>query len=317
MKGTLDEPPIVLRGRRAGGVWMLILSAIFIAGGFLMLSSGQSPAMAILIIGFFGLIAVFGLVTMVSPARLEIGPTGLVQKVLWRTTTLAWADVHHFRPAKLMSSRMVGFDYVNGPPPERERLASMSMAAAGVHGALPTGWEVGPNRLSDLLNEARRRWHAATVQVSERPAAAPVSQVRRIGPSPLMAALTGARLDRKSYWIAVGVVFALAVVLSLLFHSRTGIGGMTTFLFVRIFGGRLQDVGKSPWWQLFLWALVIGTVIPFAVAKAPVTMAIGAAFLVQIACTLVLGLIPGTPGANRFGPASGQPSPLALAETFR
>jgi uncharacterized membrane protein YhaH (DUF805 family) len=317
MRGALDQPPIVVRGARSQGVWLFVVGAIFVAGGFVILATGKSTGTAILTIGFFGLIAVLGLVMLVSPARLEIGPSGITQKALWRTTALAWGDVHYFRPVQVMSSRTVGFDYVHGPPPGRERVARMSMAASGAQGALPAGWEVGPNRLADMLNQARNRWIADAGQSSERPAQAPIPQFRSVGLSPLSTVLTGGRLDRKTYWIAVGAVFALGVALQLLVGERIGLSGMATFLFIRIFGGRLKDLGKSPWWQLAVWALVIEAAILFGVAKAPVNMAIGAAILVQMVCTLVLGLIPGASGENRYGPAPGRPSPLDVAETFR
>jgi uncharacterized membrane protein YhaH (DUF805 family) len=39
--------------------------------------------------------------------------------------------------------------------------------------------------------------------------------------------------------------------------------------------------------------------------------------LIQLVFTVVLGAIPGNRGPNRFGPAPGQPTPIAASETFR
>ena len=47
------------------------------------------------------------------------------------------------------------------------------------------------------------------------------------------------------------------------------------------------------------------------------SVGLGLALAVQAAFTLALGALPGEAGANRFGPAPGQPTALGLAEAFR
>jgi len=97
-----------------------------------------------------------GLGILIPAPRLEIGPSGIAQIVLWRTTRLAWPDVHEFRPSR----GLVGFDYTS-PPPKGMALRRLNAAVAGVEGALQPGWEMGPQALADLLNQARAHWLAA------------------------------------------------------------------------------------------------------------------------------------------------------------
>jgi uncharacterized membrane protein YhaH (DUF805 family) len=317
MQGSLDLPPVVVRGSLVRALGLFVGSAVFVAGGLAILVHGGSPVIGALTLGFFGLCGALALAMLISPPRLEIGPQGVVHSALWRSKAYAWTDVYNFQPVTLgISTRMVGFDYVN-PAPDKPKLARYK-ATLGVHGAIAAGLELPPDKLADLLNQARERWLGqpdAALQAAASQGASIVS--RRERPSPVTALMTGARLDRKTYWMAVGVLVALSVALSFVPGSRTGISGVSTVLLIRIYAGRLHDLGRSAWWQLVLYALMIGVLVWALAARQPAALGIGAAFLIQLAFIVVLGVIPGTRGANRFGPSPGQPTPMQLAETFR
>jgi hypothetical protein len=51
---------------------------------------------------------------------------------------------------------MVGFDYTDPSP--KGIVRKLNAAVAGVQGALQPGWEIGPQALADLLNQARAHW---------------------------------------------------------------------------------------------------------------------------------------------------------------
>jgi len=274
-------------------------------------STGPSLA-SVFSFGFFGLCGLVGLGLLIAPPRLEITPSGLTQKVLWRTTKFAWTDIYNFRPAGLgLANKTVGFDYLTERPKGRG-LKRLNSALTGGQGALQPGWEIPPQNLANLLNEARERWLDASAAVAQPSVYANPSQPA------LMAALTGARIDRKGYWQAAFVVFAGVVSMSFVLGVHDGLAPLTTLLFIRIYASRLHDFGRSGWWQLLLYGIQIPAIVLVGTAGGlPPAASVGVGFLTQLIFTAVVGAIPGNPGANRFGPPPNQRSAIAIAETFR
>jgi uncharacterized membrane protein YhaH (DUF805 family) len=107
------------------------------------------------------------------------------------------------------------------------------------------------------------------------------------------------RLARRAFWLH-GVLGLL--VMGLAAHMLLEIGGMSreaagklvtlalAWPYIAITGKRLHDLNRSAWWQLVNLVPVIG----------------------WLATLLTAGLMPGRPGANRFGPA-----PQAVRERER
>jgi uncharacterized membrane protein YhaH (DUF805 family) len=303
LRGSLDSPPIVVDGSRVRAILLAAASLSFVLGGLYVVA--QSGGLAGLVPTlFFSLTGAVALWMVLEPPRLEIGPDGIAQRVLGRTHRLSWADIHDFRPASVgIGARAVGFDYLE----ERRksgRLRRLSAAITGVEGMLQPGYELEPHRLADLLNHARERWidnEAAAVAV---PAANP--------------GFAGARMNRVVFWRCWGLVAALAVALWL----APGLGRSAPYvawvLAARLYAVRLQDIGRSGWWQIGLYGAQGATVALAAAAGWDFkTVGLALALAVQAAFTLWLGAVPGEAGANRFGPAPGQPTALGLAEAFR
>jgi uncharacterized membrane protein YhaH (DUF805 family) len=311
MLGSLDQPPIVVRASRARAAWLVVGSAVFVAIGLFLWEPKDSDVERLLCIGFFGLCGAIGLGTLIVPNRLEIGPTGLTQRVLWRTTRIAWTDAHNFRPAIIgLTNRTVGFDYLTERP-KRMALRALNTALAGVQGSLQPGWEIAPQALANLLNDARERWLASEVAPPQT-VSSPLSQPG------LFAGIAGARINRKTYWLATGIVFAIAITLAYIPGMQRGVGSLTTVLFIRIFASRLHDVGRSGWWQLVLYGAQLPAIILVgAVGGQPISVMVGVGLLIQLIFTFVLGTLPGDREANRFGAPPNQPSPAAISETFR
>jgi uncharacterized membrane protein YhaH (DUF805 family) len=286
----------------AGSAALTALAGLGLFNGF---NAGSAFGAA-----FFGLCGVFALWTLIAPPQLEIGPSGISQRVLWRTSRFAWTDIYDFRPATVgLSRKTVGFDYLK-PNPGRDGLRKLNSSIAGVQGVLQSGWDVDPATLAALLNQARERWLggvAGPVNVATQP------------PSPTgFAGFAGNRLNRKTYLIASAILLAASIGLGFLPASARGVGLAFTLFFIRLYAARLHDLGRSGWWQLVLYGVQIAIVVAvLAVGMQSIDLALGAAFLVQLLFTAVLGAVPGQPGENRFGPSPGQPSAAHEAEVFR
>ncbi len=311
MQGSLDQPPIVLQAKTSRAIVLVAISAGFVAIGLFVWPPSESSIMRLFCIAFFGLCGLVGLGTLIVPSRLEIGPSGLTQRVLWRATRLGWTDVYNFRPAIIgLANKTVGFDYLTARP-KRAALRRLNSAIAGVQGALQPGWELAPQALADLLNGAREHWLAV---------AGSAPQVVPMAPSRLtpLAGLAGARSTRKTYWLTMTVVFVIAIALGSIPGLQRGVGSLTTLLFIRIFASRLHDFGRSGWWQLVLYGVQIPAILLVGIAgHQPTGVMVGVGLLIQLIFTVVLGVIPGDRDANRFGPPPNSPTPIESAEAFR
>ena len=310
MQGSLDNPPMVIRAGRGRGALVLLFAAMLLASGGLRLSgSGGFNGFALAMLVASALVGAMGLWMVVAPARLEIGPGGVSQKVLWRNHRYAWNEVYDFRPVQLGGfSKTVGFDFLI-PRRKSAALLKFNASVTGVQAIFQPGFEVKPVELADLLNRARERW------LDARPGAAEPD--RPATPPPMASGFVGARMSRKIYWIAIAAVTLLSVGLSFLPGLGTASGGISLVFFIRIYATRLHDIGRSGWWQLGLYAVQIAAAIAFAAGGASIPIVTYAALLVQLIFTIVLGVIPGNPAVNRFGPPPGQPSAAARSEVFR
>jgi hypothetical protein len=162
MRGSLDQPPVVVTVSRGRWVRLAIGAVVLVAMGFYLLSQPGNPGAAILCIGAFGFGLAVGLVMLISPPRLEVGPSGVAQTVFWRTRRFAWSEIDNFRTAVIgLNGRVVGFDYLTTSP-KGAALRKLNASIAGVQGVFQPGWEIAPQKLADLLNEARARWVATS-----------------------------------------------------------------------------------------------------------------------------------------------------------
>ena len=64
-----------------------------------------------------------------------------------------------FAVYQVRSTRMAAWTYAPDYPKHR-RFRGAVGAITGVEGSLPSGWEIGADRLVDLLSEAKARWGA-------------------------------------------------------------------------------------------------------------------------------------------------------------
>ena len=312
MQGSLEQPPIVIRGSRGRALMVTLICAGFVAIGAAYVSGpkGFDPTMGFAMI-FFGLGLLVGLCMLVAPARLEIGPGGIAESVLWRTRRMSWNEAYNFRPVAMgMSNKFIGFDYLV-PPPKGGGLRQLNAALVGAQGALQAGWEIDSVAVANLLNQARERWlHAPAAGFA--PVTAPIT------PPPVQGVVRGGRMNRKMFLIGAAALIALGIGLSFIPGVSKGGGYGVGVAMIWLFTARLHDIGRSGWWQAGLYAVQLALVAAGAVSgEAALNLMTLAGLALQLVFTVVLGAIPGQAGPNRFGPAPGQPTPLASSEAFR
>jgi uncharacterized membrane protein YhaH (DUF805 family) len=304
VQGSFETPPIILKARPARGALALggsaLMDALVVAA---VLIAGAKVDLALLFyFAFFAVGCAAGLWMLMAPAQLVLDRDGLCERVLWRTRRFGWGEIYDFQPAVIgLMATTVGFNFTDQRP--RSPVRWLSSAISGVQESLNAGWEMDPRALASLLNSARSRWVGATA--ASDTAAAPA------------AGFAGARMDRRMFACLAGLIAPSALALSAI-PLVGGSAWVVAALFgVRIYAARLHDIGRSGWWQLGIYGLLGALALSSLAGLIPAHLALMIAAALQVAATLALCLTPGEARANRFGPAPGQPSALALAEPFR
>jgi hypothetical protein len=149
MRGSLDQPPVIVVASRWKFVLYLLIAIGFTAIGLWQVLTETPLWWAYLSIAFFGFGCIVFAAQLVRPAQLVIAPEGVTWSILWRTDRFAWWQIGPFWPQAVTTfSRHVWFDL---------RKTRDGATRAGSFG---TGWEMPVAELCDLLNAARERWCA-------------------------------------------------------------------------------------------------------------------------------------------------------------
>ncbi len=305
MQGSLDQPPIVLRGRRGRGVPLLVFGLPMLIVGALMwtrTSSAAAGGLFVFVVGFFCVTA--GILTIVVPPELTIGAEGLVLKGALRTRTYGWGQAANFRLVQLRRTTLIGFDRPGAQNIMSDVASALRTVAVSSNydAVLPGRWDAPVETVVETLNGARAKWGGLAA------ARAPMLRPRQA---------TGQRINRRVYWISLGVLTLIGGMVALLTHGTRFVGYGTLAMWVWLVARRLHDIGCSGWWQAavfpiqFLLALVLIGVFHFSASAA-----MGPMVLALLAFIAGLGTIPGNPGDNRFGPPPGVLEPERQAEVF-
>jgi hypothetical protein len=164
MQVSLDNSPVIVRSSQRTALWMLVVCILFVGVFILMLRDPAEQSNSLIAYAgaaFFGLgIPVFA-ARLLRPDTLEIGPSGLVWRSLFRSTSFRWRDVRNFRPYRptaRVRSPHIGFEFADDYQPERRGSREAVRQFTGVEGSLGGGWEIDAAELVDLLNAAQARW---------------------------------------------------------------------------------------------------------------------------------------------------------------
>jgi hypothetical protein len=162
----------ILRPRK--GKWMLILlvSVVFVVGGFFMLrnpGSARDRIGAEICIGFFGLGILVSLAQFVPGSSfLRLTPEGMDVRSMWRTKAYRWSDIERFGVAEFSTihggvrqrHRMIGYDFSPSYPEQNQGLAlrSFNRRLSGFEAALPDNYGWSYEALAEHLNTLRNQY---------------------------------------------------------------------------------------------------------------------------------------------------------------
>ena len=164
MRGSLDQPPIVIRASRWKSALYLLICALFAGiGAFALVLEGARWSLwwAYVSIVCFGAGAILFAWRFVRPDSLVLSPQGIEWRSLWRTNRWSWREVIGFRVVPLgPATRQVGFDFTPDYP-RSQRLRRINAGLVGIEGSFGGGWELGATKLCELLAAARAKWFAS------------------------------------------------------------------------------------------------------------------------------------------------------------
>ncbi len=163
MIGSLEHPPIVMKTPRGKSLAFLVIFIVLAGPVIGVTVAGPNEPIWHLLAGaaLFGIgVLLFGW-PLVRPETLTISADGLRYTTLWRTHSLAWADVLQFGLTTMNLSTWVTVNYA--PSYGRNPgLRKFNQSWMGLEGMLPNNWEMDPASLCKLLNDARERWAGAS-----------------------------------------------------------------------------------------------------------------------------------------------------------
>jgi len=143
----------VFRSSRMKWFFIFLGSALFTAGGLLVLTTGPDEMLKLILCTlFFGLCSVASFIPLIKPGKLTLTHEGFEQELFFRKTTYAWRDVSEFSVAKGYKVHAVGFT-------RREDLdkytAQLSAIIAGTPAYLGDKFGMNPKALADIMNAYR------------------------------------------------------------------------------------------------------------------------------------------------------------------
>jgi hypothetical protein len=149
--------PVVLYPSRKKLILMLLGSAVFVAGGISMVTSGAG--MGWLVAVFFGLcLVVFVVMLLPGAASLALDRDGFEITSLYRRHRTAWQNATGFEAASLPvvppGRKMVVY---NDGKMAGKSVARLNVAMVGRNAGLPDSYGLAADDLADLMNRWRAR----------------------------------------------------------------------------------------------------------------------------------------------------------------
>ena len=245
---------------------------------------------------------------VIAPPRLEISPSGIKLRFLWRIRQVGWAQAVHFRTVLYNRGTYVGFDYTDVLLKGSAK-RQFHLRATGADSSIGGNMPIAAEDLASLLNRARELWldGAPGRRAAETSTSSPKRNWRGVFYTYYVVVLTG-RIDRRTYWIGMAITVGLMGLVAAL--SRWNLGSTNTLGLLMgwfLIGGRLRDLGRSPYQRLLF--------IPLAVFASVSSVWLGLGpqnanlvlYLASFIVALALGTPRGDPSANAYGlPLAGE-----------
>ena len=161
MRGTLEQPPIVVRQTRL----KLVLTTVFgvaatLAFGWSLSTDlvNESWVYVIMVINtiLFALGTFMSVLAIIRPGTLTLDETGVTWRQFARTTHFDWKDFAYFRlwsPRPFADVNQAAFVYADDCP--KHRLGRKLTRNVGSFGVC---WELSPSELVFLLDAAHTHW---------------------------------------------------------------------------------------------------------------------------------------------------------------
>ena len=149
----------VVAGSRWKVVMVLGICAMFVAGGWFMVTQGEWFGWVVA--GFFGPggLAVIAVLLLRGWPSILLDEDGFEFTAVFRRSRFAWSDIDAFFVTDISGAKMIGIDFAPHYKPMR-RTRRWVHAFTGMEGAIPDQYALSPEDLCTLLSQWRER-HAA------------------------------------------------------------------------------------------------------------------------------------------------------------
>ena len=147
---------MVLKASPLKWIGMLLLCALFVWGGFLLLSDDENKLAACICLLLFGVVGVpVSLFQLIRPGRLTLDEKGFEQVMMGRTLKCNWEDVSDFGVFRIKRTKLVSF---SNSQDQGKLLAQVSTTLTRGHsGALGDTFGMKAEDLAELMNAFRLR----------------------------------------------------------------------------------------------------------------------------------------------------------------
>ena len=147
---------VVLKASPLKWIGILSLCALFVWGGFLLLSDGDNKLAAWICFLLFGVVGVpVSLFQLIRPGRLTLDEKGFEQVMMGRSLKCNWHDVSDFGVMRVSRNKFVSFSQAKD---EGKVMANLSKTITGNHsGALGDTFGMKAKDLAELMNAFRDR----------------------------------------------------------------------------------------------------------------------------------------------------------------
>ncbi|WP_299768469.1 STM3941 family protein [uncultured Dokdonia sp.] len=141
----------ILRPKKTKSIILIVISILFVLGGYLMLE--EKFFIGIITIIFFGLgIIIFTIQLFPNTSYLKLTKEGFEMRTLFKSNFTKWSDVKEFSTDYIGPNKMVMLNY-NEEHTKYKNGKKIAKILSGSEGALPDTYGMSAKALTQLMNE--------------------------------------------------------------------------------------------------------------------------------------------------------------------